>query len=304
MNDLVKEYFNLSNNEQKGIISLVLLILFVFIIPRVYILTLPTAEIPEDNTHLFAHFTPTSMDDPIPEARQEKTLPQLFLFDPNTASKEDLILLGIKESIVKILINYRSKGGRFKVPEDLLTVYGINQERYDQLADYIQIETTNLSRSNWKAKIYDDSKSPYDRAEKNKPEAYVKIELNTADSSRLTKVNGIGPVYASRIIKYRKLLGGFKNIKQLKEVYGIDDKVYLSISDQLTLSPKIIPIKVHTASWYELKSHPYISGDLANIILNYIKAHGQISDLNDFSNNQLIDEETILKITPYLSFEK
>lgn len=304
MNDLVKEYFNLSNNEQKGIISLVLLILFVFIIPRVYILTLPTAEIPEDNTHLFAHFTPTSMDDPIPEARQEKTLPQLFLFDPNTASKEDLILLGIKESIVKILINYRSKGGRFKVPEDLLTVYGINQEQYDQLADYIQIETTNLSKSNWKAKIYDDSKSPYDRAEKNKPEAYVKIELNTADSSRLTKVNGIGPVYASRIIKYRKLLGGFKNIKQLKEVYGIDDKVYLSISDQLTLSPKIIPIKVHTASWYELKSHPYISGDLANIILNYIKAHGQISDLNDFSNNQLIDEETILKITPYLSFEK
>ena len=304
MNDLVKEYFNLSNNEQRGVISLVLLILFVFIIPRVYILTLPAAEIPEDNTHLFAHFTPSSMDDPIPEARQEKTLTQLFPFDPNTASKEDLILLGIKESIVTILINYRSKGGRFKVPEDLLTVYGINQERYDQLADYIQIETTNLSRSNWKAKIYDDSKSPYDRAEKNKPEAYVKIELNTADSSRLTKVNGIGPVYASRIIKYRKLLGGFKNIKQLKEVYGIDDKVYLSISDQLTLSTKIIPIKVHTASWYELKSHPYISGDLANIILNYIKAHGQISDLNDFSNNQLIDEETILKITPYLSFEK
>ena len=70
------------------------------------------------------------------------------------------------------------------------------------------------------------------------------------------------------------------------------------------LSPKIIPIKVHTASWYELKSHPYISGDLANIILNYIKAHGQISDLDDFSDNQLIDEETILKITPYLSFEK
>ena len=304
MNDLVKEYFNLSNNEQKGIISLVLLILFVFIIPRVYILTLPTAEIPEDNTHLFAHFTPTSMDDPIPEARQEKTLPKLFLFDPNTASKEDLILLGIKESIVKILINYRSKGGRFKVPEDLLTVYGISQERYDELADYIQIETKNLNKSNWNSKIYDDSKPTYDHTEKNKPEDYVKIELNSADSSRLTKVNGIGPVYASRIIKYRKLLGGFKNIKQLKEVYGIDDKVYLSISDQLTLSPKIIPIKVHTASWYELKSHPYISGDLANIILNYIKVHGQISDLSDFSNNQLIDEETILKITPYLSFEK
>lgn len=304
MNDLLKGYFNLSNNEQRGIISLVLLILFVFIIPRVYILTLPTAEIPEDNTHLFAHFTPSLTDEPIPEARQKKTLTQLFSFDPNTASKKDLIQLGIKESVATILINYRSKGGRFQVPEDLLTVYGISQERYDELADYIQIETKNLNKSNWNSKIYDDSKPTYDHTEKNKPEDYVKIELNTADSSRLTKVKGIGPVYASRIIKYRKLLGGFKNIKQLKEVYGITDEVFLSISDQLTLSPKIIPIKVHTASWYELKSHPYISGDLANIILNYIKAHGQISNLNDFSDNQLIDEETIVKISPYLSFEK
>jgi len=304
MNDHVKGYFNLSNNEQRGIISLVLLILFVFIIPRVYILTLPAVEIPEDNTHLLAHFTPSSMDNPIPESRQEKTLPQLFPFDPNTASKEDLILLGIKKSVVTILINYRSKGGRFQVPEDLLTVYGISPEQYDELADYIQIEAKHMSKSTWKARIYDDSKPTYDLVEKSTTEDYIKIELNSADSSRLTKVKGIGPVYASRIIKYRKLLGGFKNIKQLQEVYGIDEEVYLTISDQLILSAKIIPLKVHTASWYELKSHPYISGDLANIILNYIKAHGQISNLNDFRDNQLIDEETILKITPYLSFEK
>ena len=35
------------------------------------------------------------------------------------------------------------------------------------------------------------------------------LELNTADSSALVRIRGIGPYYASKIIKYRQRLGGF-----------------------------------------------------------------------------------------------
>ena len=50
-----------------------------------------------------------------------------------------------------------------------------------------------------------------------------------ANSSDLLFIKGIGPKRASRIIKYRNRLGGFKNINQLNEVYGIDSTVYINL---------------------------------------------------------------------------
>src|SRR5437660_80245 len=35
------------------------------------------------------------------------------------------------------------------------------------------------------------------------------IELNTADSAKLTELKGIGPSFARRIVNYRNRLGGF-----------------------------------------------------------------------------------------------
>src|SRR3569833_3197280 len=54
----------------------------------------------------------------------------------------------------------------------------------------------------------------------------VVIELNSADSAKLTELKGIGPSFARRIINYRNRLGGFINKEQLKEVYGMDDDRY------------------------------------------------------------------------------
>ncbi|NDF99641.1 MAG: helix-hairpin-helix domain-containing protein, partial [Chitinophagia bacterium] len=52
------------------------------------------------------------------------------------------------------------------------------------------------------------------------------MSLNESDSVSLEKLPGIGPVLASRIIRYREKLGGFYHRSQLREVYGIDDSLY------------------------------------------------------------------------------
>ena len=48
------------------------------------------------------------------------------------------------------------------------------------------------------------------------------IDINTADSTAWVALNGIGPGFAKRIITYREKLGGFYQVDQLKEVYGLD----------------------------------------------------------------------------------
>lgn len=56
------------------------------------------------------------------------------------------------------------------------------------------------------------------------PSEAFPININTADQALLELLPGIGPVYAQRIIEYRKENGGFNNIDQLRQISGIGPK--------------------------------------------------------------------------------
>ncbi|EEI24046.1 helix-hairpin-helix domain-containing protein [Lentilactobacillus hilgardii] len=57
-------------------------------------------------------------------------------------------------------------------------------------------------------------------------EGTEKINLNTADKSKLQELNGIGDKKADQIIAYRQAHGQFKSIEELKDVPGFGDKTF------------------------------------------------------------------------------
>jgi len=57
----------------------------------------------------------------------------------------------------------------------------------------------------------------------------VRVELNSADTTELKRLRGIGSVLSARIVKYRNKLGGFSSVEDLKNVYGLSDETYQSI---------------------------------------------------------------------------
>lgn len=126
------------------------------------------------------------------------------------------------------------------------------------------------------------------------------LDLNTANAIDLQAVKGIGKVYSERIVKYRNLLGGFTNANQLKEVYGITDTLVTRIKDRFEIQSDVMPFEINSDSAKVLASHPYISYDLAWIIVNYRKQNGDIESVNDLMKIKAIDDSLLQKLRPYL----
>lgn len=222
--------------------------------------------------------------------------PEYFEFDPNSASAADWQKLGLTPRQIKILSNYLSKGGKFFSKEDLKKIYSITQEQYEGLEPYVKIK---LGKHN----SFTERKLPATRVSETSKEIVI-IELNTADSVLLDQLRGIGPAFASRIIRFKKRLGGFYDKEQLKEVYGMDSTRYAQIENQLTVDASSIKrIKVNTATFDDLRSHPYLSFKQINAILQYRAQHGNYSSGADLKKVLILNEEIIRKIGPYLSFD-
>jgi competence protein ComEA len=230
-------------------------------------------------------------------AGASKVVKTRFAFDPNKAPVEALQSLGFSERLSIRVAHYREKGGKFRVKADLLKIYGMDSSFYQQLYPYIE-----LPEKLKKEKQFKNSVSNVINREK---KAVVKVDLNLADTSQLKRIYGIGEKLSLRIIRYRSGLGGFTALGQLKEVYGLDSAVVNRLTKAFFIEAGFVPrqININEASAQELSIHPYLSKSIASAIVAYRFQHGNFSSPEELEKIQLLNAETIQKITPYLRFE-
>lgn len=203
----------------------------------------------------------------------------LFNFNPNSISIGDWQKLGITAKQAAIIKNYTAKGGRFRKAEDLQKIYGLTKVDYARLAPFIIIP-------------------------QEKTKANVVVELNAADSARLTAIDGIGGAFAKRIIYYRERLGGFVAKEQLKEVFGIDELKYNEIKDQVRVDAgHTRKININTITFDKLRLMPYLNYKQVNAMIEYRKQHGDYASIAELKNIAIIDDNILRKIEPYLVFK-
>jgi len=219
----------------------------------------------------------------------EKVKAERFDFDPNGLPDKEWKRLGFTEKQIVSIKKYESKGGKFRKKEDLKKMYCIKEEVYASLEPYIHIAEENKPAASFIAA----------KVVSNLP-ATALLELNGADSAQLTTLKGIGPFFAKMIIKYRNQLGGFYAKEQLLEVWKFDKEKYDAIEKLVTVDPaKIKKINVNACEADQLRT-PYLRWNAANAIVNYRKQHGKFKTIDDIRKTDLVDEETVRKIAPYL----
>ena len=162
---------------------------------------------------------------------------ETFEFDPNSVTLEELCRLGFSERQAQVILNYRDKGGRFRSEQDFAKMYVVDSAAFARLEPYIRIP---------------------------------KIDLNAADSEALLSLRGIGPYYASKILAYRRRLGGsFSSLDQLLEIEGFDSERLDGFRNDVELRRPPSGFNIWEATKEQLEAHPYIGAYAAKGIIRF-----------------------------------
>ncbi len=227
---------------------------------------------------------------------------KLITFNPNTASAEELRAGGLSNFAASNLLKYRNKGAIFKYKEDLSKVFGIDAGMFQKIFNFIELpsraENDNNHISNREA-IY--GVSGIEPAYKVKTEV-ESFDINTANETQLMSLEGIGEVFAKRIINYRNKLGGFNNFEQIKGTYGITEEAISSLESKTFLGSTVTKFKINKVDAKSFK-HPTLKNYQWKVVFSYRDQHKGIKGIEDLAKIKVLSSNDIKNVSPYIDFE-
>lgn len=296
MYNKIKPYFDISRREYRGMIVIFVIFILIYIFPYVYekIIWSPLEYKVEELVPYVEEIesfngSKTKLYNNDKEVLSVVEGQTFFDFNPNNLPVTEWVKLGLSEKQANIIKKYEEKGGKFYKKEDLKRIYSISEQQYARLEPYIKIPVLKtIDVKQFKKETIQHELLP----------------INSVDSFSIQLIKGIGPAFASRIIKYRDRLGGFVNKEQLREVYGIDSVKFDQISSQIEIDANnITTININTITFEDFKGFPYLTNRQKNVLLAYRKQHGGYTALSELKKAAFLSSETVEKIAPYIKFD-
>ncbi len=299
----IRELFRFTRRERTGIIAL-LIVIFIFAGINISLPYLVRNK-PADTSAWEAEIKKYAKRNENPERQTGQV--EIRQFDPNKIRMDELIQMGVPARIATNWTRYLEKGGRFREAKDIRKIYGMTEELFDRLQNYICIQAEKrIDKEIRKDKsmiknLLNKTSSNFNLEEVSA--SIDSVELNLADSAELEHLPGIGPVLAARIIRYRKLLGGFYSVIQLKEIYGLREEHYSKVLPHLYIKGELFgKFNINFASLEKLGRHPYIGFRKAREIVSLRDKKGKFTSLNDLS--EIMTADSIGRLGPYLKFNE
>lgn len=280
MKTFLNSYFGFNRQQRNGLVVLMWISLSLLFVRIVYPCFLPQGNVVIKNIPFRAQDSSAQYD-------STRSAP----FDPNTASAEELVRAGFPKKTALTLVKYRERHP-IRNKKDLLKVYGMTQELYDRVSPRVRIAGAPDKPGVRHQQPAATGQKPSERS--------APLELNSSDSTQLETVDGIGPVFARRIVKYRDMLGGFVSVDQLKEVYGIKEEAYRFIRSGVTADPSLAKkLNLNTDDFKTINRHPYISYDLTRAIFD---ARRKAPVTPEILRSLMADDSLHARLEPYVTF--
>ncbi|MEM6806572.1 MAG: helix-hairpin-helix domain-containing protein [Bacteroidota bacterium] len=258
--------------------------------------------------------------------------------DINTATAEEFEQLpGIGKTLSKRIVKFRNSLGGFSDISELKRVYYLQPDTYEKIRPYLYVEvpasifaeeiTDTEAEDEIKRFFASNEKAPASNSDgasrgfggsgssstagagtgggssPTSPQSrgIPSLDLNKADSASLSLLPGLESNLVLRIIKYRRLLGFFYSVDQLKQVYGLSHRVfeqikpYLSVEDIQDYPKKDINIVFAR----NLAFYPFIDKTIAEAIVQSRKELGHFKSWNELATVPGLSPAILEKIQIY-----
>lgn len=325
MSNALKDYFYYTKKERLGVLMLlfvVILLLFAYWQMPHWVAT-PTVDLEADKAEIAAfeaglqqlaaekkqRYTNKYANNRYPsnqkkdwEAEQEKENNKPLrpsLFDPNTASAQQLEAMQLPERTIKSIINYRNKGGQFRDKESLKKIYTLSPSHYEQLAPFIDLPSKANTPQEQEADTPAELPPPFN------------FDPNTADLASLQAL-GITTKTSQSIINYRSKGGQFRTKEDLKKIYGFPPELYEHLTSYIVIAeqpkaknkwqaPKMYSIDINTAAAADFEQFRGIGASFAKRIIKYRLQLGGFVAPAQVGEVYGLADSTLQGMLPYLT---
>lgn len=299
MNNKIEDYFYWTRRERNGVLLLIAIIIITWASSHIYefFYQPPATD--------FTDFFDIIKRDSIAKANESATSSTqllLFTFNPNTAIESEFLQLGLPKKVVKTILNYRNKGGRFYKKEDFKRIYGLTTSDYNRLESFIEISPTK--------KVITVNK---------KKNLLFHFDPNIATAKDFIHL-GLNTKIANNIIKYRNKGGHFNKKEDFKKIYGVNLDIYQRLEPYIDIpvsskrkeeitttkfkkktqknNPVFVDINKSTASdWQQLKG---IGEKRAERIIKYREKLGGFGTVYQVAETWGLPDSTFQAIKPFL----
>ncbi|MCH2214558.1 MAG: helix-hairpin-helix domain-containing protein [Flavobacteriales bacterium] len=298
----VKAYFVHYKSERRGVIVFATILFSIYLVIEIFAF-LYTPKIKEFDLKVMGWENLSSV-----RTRENSSSPAMFGFNPNELSDSGYKALGFSEKEIQTLRNYQRAGAFFEVKKDFQKLFFVDSVEYKMLEPFIQLPDS-LTKKSPQNNSYDKQKrvgvkwsdtASYSGYEY-KPFA---CNINTADTTELKMLKGVGSFYARMIVERREKLGGYHNMAQLLEIWKMTPDKIDKFAHQVEIDvSEVRRIDINHSTASELSKHPYLDFGLSSKIILKREELGRFNDSVELCESGLLDAELCRKLAPYLKFD-
>ncbi len=277
---LLKSHFWYSKSQRNGILFLILIIIlfqcFVF-----FGVFSSNKLIEIDQPKLIAF---QKQLDSLKVLELESRKPKVYPFNPNYISdyKAEQLRMSLEE-IVRLLA-FRDTNNFVNSKNEFQEITKISDSLLGVISPFFKFPDWVLKRNLSSKTSLQGNKQYFQKKifTKKVSKAITTRDINKANAEDLQTINGIGPAFSDRIIKYRSKLQGFSFANQLYEVWKLEKEVADKVLSTFKImdKPVIEKLNVNTVEFKQLLKNPYIEYDLCVKIFNY---RDEVAELQNIS---------------------
>lgn len=231
------------------------------------------------------------------EKRAETTTEKrdtLFIFDPNSVTYDELLLLGFDKRTAVGIIKYRTAGKIFGIAEELALCYGVSDSMFARVRPYIKIGADYATKP--KMHTFDSLRD--NRPKRFSPRPFEKFGIDTVGVNYLRLI-GFSTRQAEALIEYRKRGGGIFSMNELRDCYAVSEEMADSLAHFVILSvrnPYKGLVEINSADSATLRKVRGIGEKTVVAVMEYRKLLGGFVRKEQISELKCVTEDNFLRI--------